>query len=373
MKLKVAQYETSTVDGGSVRVACSYAVGLNKDRFENIFIVKYRDKKSSNDKLLVHNGIRIISIYKGDNPETKSKLYRGLKKIIDAIYVPWRISIILKKEKVDILHIHGGINYFYFLTNQLKKLKCFFTCHTVPELYFLNNNLNYRSCERLVRNSGLRLIALHEDMRKELNSLFNVSTTEVIRNGIDFERFRQVEETKEAIRMTVSIPIDAFVVGNIGRFSDEKNQLFLVDVFQIIKQRNPKAHLLLVGSGRQYDLIRSKIIQYGLEACSTILSNRSDIPELLKAMDVFVFPSKFEGLGIALIEAQVAGLRCVVSNNIPQEAFQTNQVVKVSLDTPKEDWCNIILSSHIMGDEIKNIDDYDIKKETKRLESIYLS
>ena len=134
MKLKVAQYETSTVDGGSVRVACSYTVGLNNDRFEKIFIVKYRDKNSSNDKLLVKNGIKIISIYKGEIPENKSKLYRGFKKVIDAVYVPWRISIILKKEKINVLHIHAGIQYFYFLSKQLRKMKCFFTCHTVPEL-----------------------------------------------------------------------------------------------------------------------------------------------------------------------------------------------------------------------------------------------
>jgi glycosyltransferase involved in cell wall biosynthesis len=102
-----------------------------------------------------------------------------------------------------------------------------------------------------------------------------------------------------------------------------------------------------------------------------ILSNRSDIPELMRAMDVFVFPSLFEGLGIVLIEAQVSGIRCIVSDTVPKEAFRSDLTVAVSLNQSPSEWCDVILDESIKGECYGDLDEYDMNKEIKRLEKLY--
>ena len=92
----------------------------------------------------------------------------------------------------------------------------------------------------------------------------------------------------------------------------------------------------------------------------------------MKAMNVFLFPSLFEGLSVTLIEAQVLGLRCVVSDKINKETFQNESVVPVSLDEPIEKWADIILDEAIKGPYKGNIDNYNMNKEIKRLEKLYM-
>ena len=113
--------------------------------------------------------------------------------------------------------------------------------------------------------------------------------------------------------------------------------------------------------------------EYQLEDRYLILSNRIDIPELLKSMDVFVFPSLFEGLGIVLIEAQLLQLKCVISDKIPNEAIKRNTTIVMSLDKDPKQWCDVIFDNNIRGDIIGNINDYDMNSEIHVLEKLYLN
>ena len=150
--------------------------------------------------------------------------------------------------------------------------------------------------------------------------MFKINNTEVIRNGIDFNKFRNVEKTKEEIRRELNIPTDAYVVGQVGRFAYQKNPEFTVEVFNKLLKKKPNSYLLLIGRGKQEEDLRKQVNKLGIDNNVQILIGRDDIPSLLKAMDVFMFPSRFEGLGIVLIEAQVSGLPCVTSDNIPEDA-----------------------------------------------------
>jgi glycosyltransferase involved in cell wall biosynthesis len=128
-----------------------------------------------------------------------------------------------------------------------------------------------------------------------------------------------------------------------------KNHEFLVEIFNELVKRKDNAFLLLVGAGRLKENIEMKLHNYGLDGKYLILSHRSDIPEIMKAMDVFVFPSLYEGLGIVLIEAQVSNLRRIVS-----------------------EWCDVILDDSIKGKNNGDINTYDMNKKIKRLEELYL-
>ena len=102
-----------------------------------------------------------------------------------------------------------------------------------------------------------------------------------------------------------------------------------------------------------------------------ILSHRTDVNEILRAMDVFVFPSLYEGLPLALIEAQVSGLRCIVSDAVPPEAFRSERVIALSLENPKK-WADTILNDSVTGVSYGDLEDYDMNKEIKYLETLYL-
>ena len=208
-------------------------------------------------------------------------------------------------------------------------------------------------------------------MKEELDEAFSVSNTVVIKNGIDLYKYSHPRVDKKEMRKSLNIPDNAFVVGHIGRFSPEKNHRFIMEVFSLLSDKEPNAFLLLIGTGDEKGNIEKQIKEKGLENKVKILSGRTDIPELLNEMDVFIFPSLYEGFGIALVEAQASGKRCIVSDNINPSAFVSNNVIPLPL-RDKEKWCDAILGRIESPGYEDRLQEYDISKEIKKLERLYM-
>ena len=140
--------------------------------------------------------------------------------------------------------------------------------------------------------------------------------------------------------------------------------------------KHPNSILLLIGNGELEKEIKRQINRNHLEKIVMFLGIRQDIPSLMKAMDIFVFPSHYEGLGVVLIEAQAASLPCLVSNNIPQEAFITDYIKAQDLKNPISDWCNDI-ESMLQKKRHRSISDkieehhYSIKSQAEWLQNYY--
>lgn len=138
--------------------------------------------------------------------------------------------------------------------------------------------------------------------------------------GIDLHPFAQPAD-REQVRSELGIPQDAFVVGHVGRFVQVKNHRFLVDIAECVCGLEPKAVFLLVGDGPLKPEIERLVELRGLRQHFVFAGIRPDVPRLMKgAMDCFLFPSLYEGLGLVLWEAQAAGLRCIIADTIPREA-----------------------------------------------------
>lgn len=150
-----------------------------------------------------------------------------------------------------------------------------------------------------------------------------------------------------AVRAELDIPPDAFVLGHVGRFTEQKNHALIVDVAAEVARREPRMHLLLVGDGPLRPAIEQKVAQMGLADGVVLAGFRLDVPRLmLGVMDVFLFPSLFEGLGLVLIEAQAAGLCCVFSDVVPEEANLVKPLVRrLSLLQPPSVWAEEILAA----------------------------
>jgi glycosyltransferase involved in cell wall biosynthesis len=164
--------------------------------------------------------------------------------------------------------------------------------------------------------------------------------------GVDLAPFQLAVNPVE-VRAELGIPEDALVIGHVGALWEPKNHKFLVEVMAEVSRREPRTYLLLVGDGPLRPIITEQVAQSGLTEKVIFAGYRTDVPRLLRgAMDIFLFPSFFEGLGLALVEAQAAGLMCVFSDIVPQEADVVSTLVRrLSLALPASAWAEEILAA----------------------------
>lgn len=195
----------------------------------------------------------------------------------------------------------------------------------------------------------------------------------LIKNSIDLDRYAFNTNIREEYRKKFSIADNQIVLMNVGRLCEQKNQVFLLDVFQKIIEKNKQYCLFLVGEGQHRKLLEHRIHESGLENNVKILGNRLDIPQLLQMADLYVFPSTFEGLGISLIEAQANGLTCISSNHVPQEACVSDQVSFIELN--QQCWVDSILTAQLERKDTRQMIKecgYDLNDAVVQLKMLYL-
>lgn len=199
----------------------------------------------------------------------------------------------------------------------------------------------------------------------------------VIKNAIYTKKYILNENIRENIRKKLKIG-NKFVLGHVGSFSYPKNQEFLIKVFYKIQKENKNSILLLIGDGELRDQIKKQIATLGIVDKVILTGVVTNVNEYMQAMDVFGFPSIFEGIPVALIEAQAAGLYCVVSDNVSKEVEITNQIRFVSLSESLDYWKEQILQypdSYQRRNNYEKICEagYDVRKNIEWLQRFYLN
>ncbi len=199
----------------------------------------------------------------------------------------------------------------------------------------------------------------------------------LFKNAIDTDKYRFRPEYRQRYRDKLNLN-NKFIIGHVGRFNEIKNHSFLIDVFSKYSLNNNHAMLLLIGDGPLMSEIQTKVKNMGLEKSVLFLGNRNDVDKLLNVMDVFVFPSINEGLGIVAVEAQTSGLPCIVSSALPTEVQLSNQLEFVHLENGADNWANHInkLQLNNLRKEAHHVvieKGYDIKSNAKRLTQFYLN
>ena len=201
--------------------------------------------------------------------------------------------------------------------------------------------------------------------------LFGKKNFIVIENAIKLEKFLYNLETRCKVRKELKLQ-NKFVIGHVGRFCEQKNHNFLIDVFEKVYSINNNSILILIGEGELKEKIQKKVNALNLKDNVMFLGNRRDVDELYQAMDCFVFPSKSEGFGIVLLEAQASGLNVVTSNGVPEEVVVTPNIKLLDMDIDL--WVNNISElalkkeREIIDDKIKQ---YDIKVVANKLMQLY--
>lgn len=206
--------------------------------------------------------------------------------------------------------------------------------------------------------------------------MFRGADFRVLNNAIDAASYCYDTQIREAKRREMGIADGAFVVGHIGRFSPPKNHDGLLKIFAAIHNREPNSVLMLVGDGNLRGAIEKQIAELRLTDAVVMTGVRSDVPDLLQAMDVFVFPSNYEGLPVTMVEAQAAGLPCFISDKVPIECKITDLVTQIPLAATPEAWAENILAAR----DLPRCDTYaeiaqsgfDIVENAVWLENFYL-
>ena len=202
----------------------------------------------------------------------------------------------------------------------------------------------------------------------------NSDKCRVIYNGIDISRFRFSAEMRKRKRAELGITENEQLIGNVGRLVEQKNQELLIRAFALAYETRPSLRLAIAGDGPLAQHLHELAKELGREKEILFLGNRKDVPDLLQAFDVFVMPSKNEGLGIAAIEAQAAGLPCVVSEAVPEEAYVTKSICCINTQSLTK-WAEALLEQNIayqrdcISSELKK---YDISSISKDLMNFYL-
>ena len=162
--------------------------------------------------------------------------------------------------------------------------------------------------------------------------------------GIDLTPF-QAACDPVVVRQEFAIPEDALVIGHVGRFVEQKNHQFLLEIVAEVAKREPRTRLLLVGDGSLRPEIEQQATGLGLRDCTICVGVRPDVPRLMQAMDAFLLPSLFEGLGLVLIEAQAAGVPCIFSDVVPQEVDLVKPLAqRLSLSQSASTWAEALLA-----------------------------
>lgn len=368
-KIKLVEFIGRLQDGGAETLVKDYALMLNKERFDVTILCEDYKPESNVYRTLKKNGVKIVTMY-----EPSFFIHKVITRLFGKQHVAKLFKRVIKDLKPDIIHAHLELlEILYYARNSLEGIELFFTCHNPPEKLIGDERPKERdACRYLIDHNDLHIIALHEGMADEIKHMFKINEVSVIRNGIDLEKFANVSISQKEKRKELGIPEDAYVVGQVSRFTYQKNPEFTVKVFSELLKKKENAYLLLIGRGKQETELRKQVQQLGIEDKVRILVSRDDIPELLKAMDVFVLPSRFEGFGIVLVEAQAAGLPCVVSESVPSQVYLSKKVNKLNLNDSTDLWVDTLLNPKGNVDTWDDIEKYDMKNEIRNLEKLYL-
>lgn len=203
------------------------------------------------------------------------------------------------------------------------------------------------------------------------SNIINNKSYRVINNAINIKKFIYNEKIRKSVRKSFNIT-NEIIVGHVGRFHFEKNHKFLIEILRELLLIDNTIKLMLVGSGELKDEVLEIAAKYDVDRNIILLEQRQDVNYLLQAMDIFVFPSLFEGVPMALIEAQAAGLPCVISDTIPQAALVSDNVHIMSLSVSAKEWSSEIFeilrrSTRRSDEELLQKSGFDIRTNSYEL------
>lgn len=368
-KIKILQFPIANSKGGITHYALENWRWMDKSRFHCDFATMSKHLDFEDEIRATGSNIFYISCYAEENKERFTDEFRK----------------ILAEGNYDVVHLHTK-QWKSFLVEEICKEYC------VSKIIVHSHNTEIDVWNPLKREKE-RL--LHEQIKRQFKEnmatdfwacsdaaadfLFGEQISEqkikIMPNAIDIDKFAYNPETRKRYREKYGLQ-DCFVIGHAGRFAYQKNHEFLVNTFAEVSKKIKNARLVLLGDGELFSEVQNQVKKLNLENRVLFLGKRDDIAGWYQAMDVFCLPSRFEGLGIVLIEAQTSGLKCITSMEVPDETHITENIIYLPLEQSR--WVEEIVNckngySRMNMKEQIHAAGYDISAVIKDMERLYES
>lgn len=356
-KIQVLEVCAKLNVGGAQAVAANIAIYADKN-FHFDYVV-FGSEEGEYEKRIIEKGNSVFHIYA---PQENVFLHiRDLYRLI-------------RRKKYDAVHCHTmfhcGIVMFLAKLLHVPCRMCH--SHTVDdERGKSKSRIIYRAVMRkLIQSCGNVFFACGVAAGEALyGSKWFAEHGRVVKNGIDISKYSFSEQNRDYQRKFLQIT-DCFVIGNVGHYVSVKNQSFLINLMPEIRKKRENAILLLFGEGEDRERLQKAIDEQKATNYIKLMGNTDEVAEILSALDVFAFPSLFEGTPLALIEAQANGLPCIVSNLIPTDGCITKSVQRLPL--VNEEWVTGILNAQreISAESVNEL--YDVYEDvTDSMSTIY--
>jgi glycosyltransferase involved in cell wall biosynthesis len=361
--IRILQFGMSPNYGGIEAFIMTYYRAIDKTKIQFDFFKNYKEKMAYEDEIVAMGG-RIYYM----EPVGLRNGWRNVRKKWTSFYA---------HTPVDSIHYNTIQLGDIFPIIYAKKTGLHVHVHAHPSTFSNGCSIGIRI--RLEINKHMihlytkSLLACSSEAGKWMFG----KGYEVVPNAIAIDKFSYNAKDRKEIRNKYGLN-DSFVICNVGKVSKVKNQIFLLDIIKKIKNLGINVKFMIVGGGNKalVENIKIKAAELGVIENIVITGMVANPEYFYSASDVFVFPSLSEGFGIALLEAQANGLRCIVSDSIVKESNITGTVTYLPLHGDNENWVKVILKARDEGrlssDLVKKVSEkYDIKKTVKRLEEIY--
>lgn len=210
----------------------------------------------------------------------------------------------------------------------------------------LKERIILKMLQKIINFSATRYCSCSEEAAEFLfgKHMLEKEKVKILKNGIDVSAFTNIDRNcRKSLIQELQLPEEVIIIGHVGTFSESKNQIFILKVLEKLLEKDPRFVLLLVGDGPLKQRIMDEAKRLGILDSIRFLGIRSDIPIIMKAFDLFLFPSIFEGFGIVALEAQSAGTPCVLSDAIPKNVDMGLGLISfLNLEQSIEVWCEAI-------------------------------
>ena len=334
--------------------------------------------------------IDLLTPYYSDN-----EYYKGILKKLGCGLYSWGLdfmpgksrffyiklfSTFFKRHKYDVVHIHSGsisaLTYIAYAAKKTGVKKIIVHSHSTGNPGIKHSVIKGVAAPLLEKVATDYLACSVSAGEWKFSSKICDNRLSVVKNGIDIQKFRYNSEVRNQTRNELGVPKNTIILGHVGRLSAEKNQSFLIDVLHRLSKKERDYRLLLIGAGEDRAKLEKKVETLGLNDKVIFLGNVNNVCDYMQAMDVFLFPSLFEGLGIVAIEAQGAGLPVIASNNVPEDICITSLAERISLDD-MDLWIKKLedIAFNNRKTDIKSIQEsgYDIADTARAIREIYLN
>lgn len=356
-KIKIAMITTNFELNGISSIIMNYCRNINLEEFDiTIFVGEETNNYYLNECKALNIEIRILH----------SKRKNKLKYYFDLFRK-------MKKREFDICHVHGNSS-----TMVIDLLIAYLRGIKIRIAHSHNSTCEHKKIDKLLRPFFYKCCTNYFACGNDAGKwLYENRSFELIPNGNNLEKFKFNENNRELIRNKYNLN-GKKVFGHVGRFNNQKNQNFLIELFMKYQKNNANSKLVLIGDGKNIQEIREKVFRYKLEDKVIFTGEISNVEEWLSACDVMLLPSRYEGLPLVLVEWQACGLPCLVSDVVTKEVRITDLVYLISLENENE-W--ILKMNEINetnrkqksydGIKILEQNGYSIKKNVKKLEKLY--